>query len=60
LVYDNSADGPGGRDVGADGRFTKGSWTRDPQVWASRHHGTVATLAAVAATTTAALLGRRR
>jgi hypothetical protein len=54
------ADGEGGRDFGADGRFTGGSWTRDPQIWASQHHGVVAAIAGVAAGATAALLGRRR
>ncbi|WP_138732216.1 SDR family oxidoreductase [Modestobacter excelsi] len=53
------ADGEGGRDFGADGRFTEGSWTRDPQVWASRHHGLVAVVTG-AAVAGAALLGRRR
>jgi NAD(P)-dependent dehydrogenase (short-subunit alcohol dehydrogenase family) len=54
------ADGPDGRDFGAEGRFTQGSWTRDPQVWASRHHRVVATAAGVAVAGAAALLGRRR
>jgi short-subunit dehydrogenase len=54
------ADDEGGRDFGADGRFTPGSWTRDPQIWASRHHGVLAAAAGVAAASTAALLGRRR
>jgi NAD(P)-dependent dehydrogenase (short-subunit alcohol dehydrogenase family) len=54
------ADGEGGRDFGADGRFTEGSWTRDPQVWASRHHGVVAAVTGAAAVGAAALLGRRR
>jgi short-subunit dehydrogenase len=54
------ADGAGGRDFGADGRFTEGSWTRDPQVWASRHHGVVAVVPGAAAVGAAALLGRRR
>jgi NAD(P)-dependent dehydrogenase (short-subunit alcohol dehydrogenase family) len=54
------ADGEGGRDFGADGRFTRGSWTRDPQIWASRHHGVVAAVAGAVAGSTAALLGRRR
>jgi NAD(P)-dependent dehydrogenase (short-subunit alcohol dehydrogenase family) len=53
------ADGEDGHDFGADGRFTDGSWTRDPQVWASRHHGTVAA-AGVAALAGAATLLRRR
>jgi len=55
------ADGEDGRDFGADGRFTDGSWTRDPQVWASRHHGSLAALGATAvAGATAALVRRRR
>ncbi|WP_138757192.1 SDR family oxidoreductase [Modestobacter altitudinis] len=55
------ADGEGGRDFGADGRFTDGSWTADPQIWASRHHGTLAAAGAtVLAGATAALLRGRR
>ena len=54
------ADGQGGHDFGADGRFTEGSWTRDPQVWASRHHGTVAAAGAAAVAGTAALVRWRR
>lgn len=54
------ADGEGGRDFGADGRFTEGSWTRDPQVWASRHHGILAAAGVGVLAGTAALLGRRR
>jgi len=53
------ADGEDGRDFGADGRFTAGSWTHDPQVWASRHHGTVAAIGAAAVAGTAALLRRK-
>ena len=53
------ADGPGGHDFGADGRFTAGSWRRDPQVWASRHHGTLAAVGAAAVAGTAAVLRRR-
>ena len=53
------ADGEDGHDFGADGRFTDGSWTRDPQVWASRHHGTVAAAGVAALAGTAALLRRR-
>ena len=53
------ADGEGGRDFGADGRFTDGSWTRDPQVWASRHHAAVAAAGAAAVTAAAALVRRR-
>jgi NAD(P)-dependent dehydrogenase (short-subunit alcohol dehydrogenase family) len=55
------ADGADGHDFGAEGRFTKGSWTRDPQVWASRHHGAVAAAAGAAlAVGAAAVSGRRR
>jgi NAD(P)-dependent dehydrogenase (short-subunit alcohol dehydrogenase family) len=54
------ADGDGGHDFGAEGRFTDGSWTRDPQVWASRHHGALAAAGAGALAGVAALLGRRR
>ncbi|RBY82365.1 short-chain dehydrogenase [Geodermatophilus sp. TF02-6] len=42
------ADGPDGRDFGARGRFSDEAWTRDPQIWASRHHGAVAVLGAAA------------
>jgi NAD(P)-dependent dehydrogenase (short-subunit alcohol dehydrogenase family) len=54
------ADGEGGRDFGADGRFSEGAWHHDPQIWAGRHHGVVAAAAGVVATTAVALLGRRR
>ncbi|HEV7727564.1 MAG TPA: SDR family oxidoreductase [Modestobacter sp.] len=54
------ADGEGGRDFGADGRFSEGAWTRDPQVWASRHHGTLAAAGAAALAGATALLARRR
>src|SRR3954449_4706428 len=53
------ADGEGGRDFGADGRFTQGSWTHDPQLWASRHHGTVAAAGAAVVAGAATLLRRR-
>jgi NAD(P)-dependent dehydrogenase (short-subunit alcohol dehydrogenase family) len=45
------ADGPGGHDFGAHGSFDATAHDRDPQVWASHHHGVVAaaTTAAVAA-----------
>jgi hypothetical protein len=33
------ADGPKGRDFGAHGAFDAKSHTRDPQLWASQHHG---------------------
>ncbi|MGY1847784.1 SDR family oxidoreductase [Blastococcus sp. SYSU DS1021] len=36
------ADGPDGRDFGARGSFRHRTRDRDPQIWASRHHGTLA------------------
>jgi NAD(P)-dependent dehydrogenase (short-subunit alcohol dehydrogenase family) len=53
------ADGEGGHDFGAEGRFGTGSWTRDPQIWASRHHGTLAAAGAAAIAGAATLLRRR-
>ncbi|MCZ2805404.1 SDR family oxidoreductase [Modestobacter sp. VKM Ac-2983] len=38
------ADGPDGQDFGTRSRFGDQAWTRDPQIWASRHHGVVAGL----------------
>jgi short-subunit dehydrogenase len=35
------ADGPAGRDFGATGVFGNRTIARDPQLWASRHHGTL-------------------
>jgi NAD(P)-dependent dehydrogenase (short-subunit alcohol dehydrogenase family) len=52
------ADGPGGRDFGASGRFTARSWHRDPQIAASRHHGLLVSLG-VAAVAALARLGSR-
>ncbi|MEU2349126.1 SDR family oxidoreductase [Modestobacter sp. NPDC049651] len=54
------ADGPGGRDFGARGVFSDGAWTRDPQIWASRHHGAVAATLGAGLLTGAAALRRRR
>ncbi|KQS68556.1 SDR family oxidoreductase [Modestobacter sp. Leaf380] len=55
------ADGEGGRDFGAEGRFTDQQWTWDAQIWASRYHGTVAAVAGAGlAGGVAALLRRRR
>jgi hypothetical protein len=54
------ADGEGGRDFGAQGRFSQGSWTRDPQIWASRHHGVLAATGAAALAGAAALRAGRR
>ena len=51
------ADGPDGRDFGAEGRFGDQQWTRDPQIWASRHHGV---LAAAGAAGLAGLVALRR
>ena len=53
-------DGPDGRDYGADGVFGDRAWHRDPQIWASRHHGAVAaTLGAGLAAGVTALVRRR-
>ena len=51
-----ASDGIGGHDAGAHGRFDDRATTRDPQLWASRHHGVLAGLAGLAG---AALLTRR-
>jgi NAD(P)-dependent dehydrogenase (short-subunit alcohol dehydrogenase family) len=53
------ADGRDGRDFGAHGRFGDGAWTRDPQIWASRHHGALAAAGAAALTGLAAFRLRR-
>jgi short-subunit dehydrogenase len=50
------ADGTSGRDFGSHGRFDARSHDRDPQVWASHHHGLVGALGAVASVTAAATL----
>jgi hypothetical protein len=42
------ADGPAGRDFGAHGIFDDTSHTRDPQLWASQHHGLLGALGAAA------------
>lgn len=52
------ADGSDGKDFGARGIFSDQSHDRDPQLWASHHHGWLA--AAGAAITAAALLYRSR
>lgn len=54
------ADGPGGRDYGAHGRFDDTAKTRSYQLWASQHHGALAASAAAALSGTAAWLLRRR
>lgn len=45
------ADGEEGHDFGAHGAFDGRSHARDPQLWASQHHGALATATAVGATT---------
>jgi NAD(P)-dependent dehydrogenase (short-subunit alcohol dehydrogenase family) len=52
------ADGPDGRDFGARGLFDDRSHARSPQVWASQHHGLVATVG-VGLAAGAAVLARR-
>ncbi len=55
------ADGQDGRDFGAHGVFDSQSHDRDPQLWASQHHGTLALgLLGAAAAAALSLLGRRR
>ena len=43
------ADGPGGHDYGAHGRFDDQAKSRSPQLWASRHHGLLGAAAGLAA-----------
>ncbi|MGH3999709.1 MAG: SDR family oxidoreductase, partial [Pseudonocardiaceae bacterium] len=50
------ADGPGGRDFGAHGRFDDCAHSRSLQLWASQHHGILGARAAAGA---GILLGRR-
>lgn len=54
------ADGGAGHDFGAHGAFDRTAITRDPQPWASRHHGLLAVAGAAAAAATGVLAGRRR
>ncbi len=58
------ADGPDGRDYGAHGIFDRQAIHRDPQLWASRHHGALAGIAAAGAAAgvalRAAVRGRQR
>lgn len=53
------ADGPEGHDFGARGIFGGESHNRDPQLWASQHHGLLG-LAAAGVGAAAGLLWRRR
>jgi NAD(P)-dependent dehydrogenase (short-subunit alcohol dehydrogenase family) len=52
------ADDPAGRDFGAHGEFDARSHRRDPQLWASQHHGVVA--AALGALAAGSLWRRHR
>jgi NAD(P)-dependent dehydrogenase (short-subunit alcohol dehydrogenase family) len=54
------ADGADGRDFGTHGIFDDTSHDRDPQLWASQHHGVIGTAMAGALTAVGALLWRRR
>ena len=54
------ADGPDGRDFGAEGRFSDQQWTWDAQIWAGRHHGALAALGAGVLAGSTALVRRRR
>jgi hypothetical protein len=53
-------DGPDGRDFGAEGQFGDRAWTRDPQIWLSRHHTGVAAAAAAVLAGTVTLRGMTR
>jgi hypothetical protein len=55
------ADGPGGHDFGARGRFDDKSKSRSYQLWASQHHGLLAAaIAAGAGSGVRALISRGR
>src|SRR3954451_21970002 len=54
------ADEPGGHDFGPHGEFDGQAKTWDPQMWASRHHGTRAAVGAATLAGATALLRRRR
>jgi NAD(P)-dependent dehydrogenase (short-subunit alcohol dehydrogenase family) len=54
------ADGDQGKDFGAHGIFDQVSHDRDPQLWASHHHGFLGVILGAAAAAVLALLGRRR
>ena len=53
-------DGSSGDDFGAHGIFDDQSHTKDPQLWASQHHGAVAALLGGAGAVGAWWWGRRR
>jgi NAD(P)-dependent dehydrogenase (short-subunit alcohol dehydrogenase family) len=54
------ADGDGGRDFGTHGVFDDKSINRDPQLWASHHHGLLGAAVAGAGALAAALLWRNK
>jgi NAD(P)-dependent dehydrogenase (short-subunit alcohol dehydrogenase family) len=54
------ADGQRGRDFGAHGAFDARSTRRSAQLWASQHHGILATVGGVLAAAGVALWGRSR
>ena len=54
------ADGLHGRDFGAHGIFDNTAHTRDPQLWASQHHGLIGAAAASISAAVGGLLWRRR
>ena len=54
------ADGANGKDFGAHGAFDDQAHSRDPQLWASQHHGAVAGLVGGLAAAGAALWRSRR
>ena len=53
------ADGPGGHDFGARGIFTDQAHDRDPQLWASHHHGILAVAGSVVTAAAVAVLARK-
>jgi hypothetical protein len=54
------ADRDGGKDYGARGAFVARAHSRDPQLWASQHHGLVGATVAVAGTAIGARWWARR
>ncbi len=53
------ADGERGHDFGEHGVFDKKAHRRDPQLWASQHHGLLGVVAVAGAAAAATLIGRR-
>jgi hypothetical protein len=54
------ADGANGHDFGAHGIFDTTAHTRDPQLWASHHHGALAAVAGVSGALAALARARHR